>query len=105
MSIWDAASAAIDAAFAVDGGILYSGRGINLADPIVAIREDDSRSIFDGDTPVVIVGFEIGMDALPRRPRKGDTIRPSGTAEHWRVKDVTDRSAVRKWFCIVEEMR
>ncbi|MCZ4340578.1 hypothetical protein O4H52_03095 [Sphingomonadaceae bacterium G21617-S1] len=102
MSIWDTASAAIDAGFAVPGGILFSGRGINLAEPIVAIREDDVRSTFDGDTPIPIVGFEIAMGLLPRRPIKGDTLREITANALWRVKDVSDRPAVRKWFCVVE---
>lgn len=104
MSIWDTASAAIDAAMGVPGGVLFSGRGINITTPIVAIREDDVRPTFDGETPIPIVGFEIGMGVLPRRPIKGDNIREITAGALWRVKDVTDRPAVRKWFCVVEEV-
>jgi hypothetical protein len=103
MSIWDMASGAIDATFAVPGGVLFTGRGITSTTPIVAIREDDVRPTFDGDTPIPIVGFEIGMGVLPRRPIKGDMIREVTSGALWRVKDVSDRPAVRKWFCVVEE--
>ena len=102
MSIWDTASAAIDAAFGVSGGVIYSGTGINLTAAIAAIREDDLRD-YDGGTPIPVIAFEIAMTDLPRRPRKGDLIR-EGTTD-WRVKDVVDRNAVGKWACTVEAVR
>lgn len=100
MSIWDTASAAIDAAFAVS--VTYSGAGIALDGPIAAIRDDSPGSAFLGPgESTTTVGFEIKRAALPRRPRKGDLI--DDAAKVWRVINVQDRDAVSAWFAIVEE--
>lgn len=99
MSIWDTASAAIDAAFAVPGGVTYTGAGIALDGPIAAIREDGTAPELM-DAPNAQVAFEIAMADLPRRPRKGDEIGEGSTG--WRVIDVRPRHAVRKWLAIVE---
>lgn len=105
MSIWDTASAAIDAVFAVPGGVTYAGPGIDLPGPIAAIREDMPAPTFDGPgASAQTVGYEIEMTALPRRPRRGDLIgHVVGGATSWRVIDVSDRAAVGKWFAIVEQ--
>lgn len=105
MSIWDTASAAIDAAFAVPGGVTYTGAGITLDGPIVAIREDMAAPSFDGPgASAQSAGYEIDMMALPRRPRKGDLIgHVHAGCSSWRVIDVADRAGVGKWFAFVEE--
>ncbi|KKC24856.1 head-tail joining protein [Sphingomonas sp. SRS2] len=102
MSIWDTASAAIDAAFAVS--VTYAGSGIALNDPISAIREDMPGEPFMGPgATVTMIGFEIKRVSLPRRPEKGDTIDDG--RQLWRVQDVTDRDPVDAWFAIVEQAR
>lgn len=105
MSIWDAASAAIDATFAVPGGVTYQGPGIALDGPIVAIREDMPAPTFEGPgASAQSVGYEIAMDALPRRPKRGDMIgHVFGGATVWRVINVTDRAAIGKWLATVEK--
>lgn len=106
MSIWDTASAAIDAAFAVPGGVIYSGVGITLPDPIVAIRTDDLQDNFDAPAQSIeIIGFEIAFADLPRDPRKGDMLRLVETGETWRVKSFDRRHQARKYHVIVEAVR
>jgi len=98
MTVWDTASAAIDAAFAVPGGVTFVGP--DLSKSIEAIRLDQDAPEFMGADSAISIGYEIAMSALPRRPKKGDLLLAG--ADRWGVLKVHNKPAISKWWVWVE---
>lgn len=101
MSIWDAAGAAIAAAFADPDPITYVQGGGALP-PFRAIRSEEAAPTFEGAGRTLrTISYEIQQADLPIRPVVGDTLDHRG--RRWRVGDVTTLADVGAWQVVVSD--
>jgi hypothetical protein len=99
MSDWDAAAAAISAAFADPEPIIYTGAGL-VAQPIVAVRSDWPAPAFAGAGETLRkITYEIQKRLLPEEPSKRNTFSHRGL--RWAVEDITSRDDVDAWELVV----
>jgi hypothetical protein len=102
MSIWDAAGAAIVAAFADPEPIIYTQAGIVLPDPIRVVRSDDSAPTFAGPGSTLRkITYEVPQSALPAEPTKKDRFEHRG--RRWAVQDKTRRDDIGAWLLVVTD--
>lgn len=101
MSIWEAAGAAINAAFADPEPIVYTQGGAALP-PMPAIRSDEGAPTFDGPGRTLrSVSYEIQQQHLPIRPLNNDTF--THRRRRWKVIDVTTHDDVGAWRVVVTD--
>jgi hypothetical protein len=102
MSAWADAGAVIDAAFADEEPLIYTGAGLAGAE-ISAIRSDVAAQDFDGPGKTLRrVTYEIGQADLPQRPDKTNSFIHRGRT--WKVEDVTKRDDIGKWELVVVDL-
>lgn len=102
MSAWTDAAAIIDAIFADEEELIYTGAGLTAA-PILAIRSDVPALDFDGAGKTLRkITYEIAQADLPERPDKTNTFQHRG--HDWKVEDVTKRDDIGKWELIVVDL-
>ena len=93
MTIFPAALAAIDAAFAEP--ISYNGQ------PITAVWSDVPGEAFQGSGNTTrTISCEIRKSKLSQRPDTDDTLVRAGVT--WRVNEVVDRDDVGAWQLFME---
>jgi hypothetical protein len=102
MSIWDDASAAIDAEFSDPTPVIYTGAGLD-AEEVEAIWSDVPGEAFAGPGRTLrTVTYEFPQSAFPEEPRKTDTFTHRGRV--WKVEDRTQRDDIGKWELVVADI-
>lgn len=94
MTHWDAAMAAIDAAFADPEPLVYlaAGASVPLA-PFQAIRTD-GEATFGGGVSSPRTSYEINPVYVPQ-PKRGDSLEHRG--RRWKVDEANWLPAVNRW--------
>lgn len=102
MSIWEDAGAVIDAEFADEEPLIYTGAGL-VAEPIFAIRSDVPAMDFTGPGQTLRkITYEVQQGDLPQEPRKSNTFTHHGRT--WKVEDRTRRDDIGKWELVVVDV-
>jgi len=97
--IWSDAGAIIDAQFADDDPIIYTGAGLT-AEPVEAIWSDVPAVEFEGPGATLRkVTYEIAIGDLPQAPRKTNTFIHRDRS--WSPEDITRRDDIGKWQLVV----